>query len=104
MRYSLDQTLPCLALAIETKVADNFTVDVNPLNGSHQAVRRVLIRVDSDIVGTREISLPIRVIKIDHVEAVRGLDRILLVVHPVRVWMLPRNEDVCITVKGVELE
>ena len=39
VRYSLDQTLPCLALAIETKEADNFTVDVNPLNCGHQAVR-----------------------------------------------------------------
>jgi hypothetical protein len=59
VRYSLDQTLPSLALAIEAKEADSFTVDVNPLNGGHQAVRRVLIGIDSDVVGPREISLPI---------------------------------------------
>jgi hypothetical protein len=38
VRYSLDQTLPSLALAIEAKEAYNFTVDVNPLNGGYQAV------------------------------------------------------------------
>jgi hypothetical protein len=63
-----------------------------------------LIGVDSDVVCPSEISLPIRVIKIDHVEAVQGLDRILLIVHPVRVLVLPRDEDVCVTVKRVELE
>ena len=101
---TFNKTHAWFSLIVNSEEANNVAFFVYTLNRCCYAVGRVLVGVDSDIIGSSKILIAITVIKEDHVKAVRSFNRILLEIHSIWVFMLARDKNICITMHWVELE